>query len=152
MSYKYYSIMRPIGLGTIPNEKVVKIVNYPEGRKQIIATDGRKLMAWGEVEFEFPLTRAQMDAFELKGETEYSTFRHIGYWKNDPNGYEIISIDGTFYALGGWNGEAYERCWECVSKTCAWSDNEYTLKPIYRYETKEGRAEMDKMTDLDEDS
>ncbi|GEM_PF-1307926 len=25
----------------------------------------------------------------------------------------IIEIDGRFFALNGWNGEVFERCWEC---------------------------------------
>ena len=45
MAYKYYSRMRPVGIGTFPG-KPEKITNYPEGRKTVTAGDGTQIQAW----------------------------------------------------------------------------------------------------------
>ena len=56
MSYKYYSIMRPVGIGTYPSNRTpVKIIHYPD-RQKVSAADGRTLEAWGEIEFDEPLS------------------------------------------------------------------------------------------------
>ncbi len=153
MTYKYYSIMRPIGIGTTPRDKnPIRIYNYPEGKTEVTAEDGRKLMAWGEIEYAEPLTQDEMRRYELKGEHEYTPFRKVGFWQKDTNGIEIIKIDGRFFALNGWNGIDYAHCWECKSKFEAMDDKEHCLKPIHGYETAAGIAMMNKMNDLDEDS
>lgn len=153
MTYKYYSIMRPIGIGTTPRDKnPVRIYNYPEGRTEIIAEDGRKLMAWGEIEYAEPLTQDEMRRYELKGEYEYSPYKHVGFWRNNPNDVEIVMIDGQFFALSGWNGLDYSHCWKCKSKFEVADNKEYCLKPIHGYDTPAGIAMMNEMNDLDEDS
>ena len=146
MTYKYYSIMRPVGLGTIPtNKKPVKVTNYPEGKKIITAEDGRKIWAWGEVEYNEPLTEYEMYRYELKGGTEYPKFKHCGYWMGNPS-CEIIGINGHYYVLNGWNGIEYGHCWECLTKTKMLdSDKEYTLTPVYRFNTEAGVAMMNEM-------
>ncbi|HZH58264.1 MAG TPA: hypothetical protein VEY70_01515 [Metabacillus sp.] len=40
-------------------------------------------------------------------------FKNVGKWWNDHN-VKLIEIDGTVYALHGWNGEEFTDCWECV--------------------------------------
>lgn len=40
-------------------------------------------------------------------------YKHIGYWWNDKN-IELIEKDGNVYALHGWNGEKYNKCWKCT--------------------------------------
>ena len=77
----------------------------------------------------------------------------IGKVMQDNNfSYEIIMIDGRFFALNGWNGLDYAHCWECKSKFEAMDDKEHCLKPIHGYETAAGIAMMNEMNDLDEDS
>jgi len=151
MTYKYYSVMRPIDIGTIPpREKPVRIENYPEGRKTVTAADGRKLMAWGEVEYSEPLTENEVYNFELKRDHEYPSFKKVGYWMGDTNGVEIIRIEGKFYALNGWNGTDYGNCWECKSKYEASDDTEYTLTPVYFYDTEAGKALLESMYSMEE--
>ena len=152
MTYKYFSVMRPIGIGTLPNgKKPVRIENY-NTRKQVTADDGRKLMAWGEVEYDKPLTDYEMYSYELKGGYEYEPFRHVGYWMNDGMN-EIIKLGQKYYVLFGWNGESFGHCWECLTPTkMADTEKEYTLKPVHYFETEAGIALMDSMNDMDEDS
>lgn len=151
MAYKYYSIMRPAMIGTFPG-KPTKITNYPEGRKQVTAADGRTLWAWGELEYRDALDDVEVFRYELKPDYEYPEYKHRGWWFNDSGG-EIIEINKRYYVLNGWNGESYGHCWECLTKTkMADSETEYTLKPVYRYETSAGIAMMNEMIDLDEDS
>ena len=51
-------------------------------------------------------------------------------WWNSDN--EIVNIDGTLYALNGWNGEKYLHCWKCIDEFTADSDDkEYEIRPVY---------------------
>lgn len=45
---------------------------------------------------------------------------------------EIVNIDGTLYALNGWNGEKWLHCWECADRWNADpSGKEFEIMPIY---------------------
>ena len=152
MRYLYYSVMRPIGIGTLPKGKTpTRVENFNE-RKQVTTADGRKLMAWGIVEYDMPLTEFEMYSYELKGDYEYMPFRHVGYWMNDGVN-EIIKLGAKYYVLYGWNGEYWGNCWECLTPTkMADGEKEYTLKPVYFFDTDGGRALMETMYDMEEDS
>ena len=55
----------------------------------------------------------------------------IEYWLGGSN-IELAWIDNELYALYGWNGEKYVRCWKCHNKYTAVDDGvEYEIKPIY---------------------
>lgn len=150
-AFRYYSIMRPVGIGTYPG-KPTRVENYPEGKKLITTADGRKLWVWGELEYVEPLNDVDVTRYELRGECEYPEYHHRGYWMND-GAHEIIQLGKKYYVLNGWNGESYGHCWECLTKTkMVDGDAEYTLKPIYRFETEAGITMMNDMSDLDEDS
>ena len=154
MVYRYYTFHRPIDIGTIPmKQKPLRIYNYPEGRKEVVTADGRHIMAWGEVEYKSPLTDEEVYNYELVRDLEYIRYRHVGYWMNDANSYEIIEIENKYYVLHGWNGEKWCNCWECLTKTkMAEPDVEYTLTPIYFGDTDAGTALMETMWDMVEGS
>ena len=58
---KYYSTQRPVSPGTFPREGAGRIVNFDN--KQFCEEIGRD--AWGYIEYEEPLSAAQMEAYEL---------------------------------------------------------------------------------------
>lgn len=60
--YRYYSIMRPISIGTFPKNKSVRdIVNFD--RRQFVSEINRE--AWGYIEYAAPLTEKQAADYEL---------------------------------------------------------------------------------------
>ncbi len=151
MSYKYYSIMRPVGIGTFPC-KPEKITNYPEGRKSVKTLDGSEILAWGELTYAEPLTEKDVRQYELRGEFEYMPWRHVGYWMRDKS-WEIIKLGEKYFVLGGWNGNVYGHCFEVLTTTKMIEPKvEYTLTPVYYYETNAGIAMMNDMTDLEEET
>ena len=149
MSYTYYSIMRPVGIGTYPG-KPESIHNYEGGRKEVSTADGAVIMAWGELTYGDPLTDEQMRQYELRGEYEYAPFRKIGKWMDSD--IDIIKIGKRYFALNGWNGSDYGHCWECKNAKQVMDDSEYTLTPVYFYDTNAGIALMNSMSGMDEDS
>lgn len=57
--------------------------------------------------------------------------KHIGYWWNDDN-IELVDIEGTVFALNGWNGEKFLKCWIATGEYLTESsEEEYILTPIY---------------------
>lgn len=47
----------------------------------------------------------------------------------------VYRVGGQLYALDGWNGEEYTRCWKCIGPLEADPDDRtYTLRPITRAE------------------
>lgn len=62
--YRYYSTQRPIGPGTYPKETggPAEIVNFDQRQ----SVDNGKAMAWGYLEYDHPLTKDQMDSYELR--------------------------------------------------------------------------------------
>lgn len=151
MRYRYYSLHRPVDIGTFPGSPE-KIINYPEGRKEITAADGQTIRAWGELHYTEPLTEEETQRYELRGEYEHLPYRHVGYWLRD-KAKEIIKLGSRFFVLDGWNGTVYMHCFEALTATKMAEPNvEYILTPIYYYETAAGVAMMDAMADLEEDS
>lgn len=54
----------------------------------------------------------------------------IGKWQNTD--IDVAWIDGTLYALNGWNGEKYLHCWKCVDRfTADPGGAEYEIAPVY---------------------
>ena len=53
-------------------------------------------------------------------------------WWNDDD-IEIVEIDGTLYALDGWNGEKFLHCWKCLDKFTEDPEDsaEYQIRPVY---------------------
>lgn len=61
--YRYYSLLRPISIGTIPSSpKPVNIVNF-EASKEV---EGLGHKAWGFVEYTRPLTKGAEYNYDLK--------------------------------------------------------------------------------------
>lgn len=59
-------------------------------------------------------------------------FKSIGKWWNDKN-IELMEINGKTYALSGWNGERFTKCWECEGEgNREASKEEYTITPKYK--------------------
>ena len=61
ISMKYYSTQRPVSPGTFPRQGAGQIVNFDN--KQFCEEIGRD--AWGYIEYEEPLSAAQLEAYEL---------------------------------------------------------------------------------------
>ena len=62
-TYKYYSLERPVSLGTYPKKSnSINIVNYDT--KQLIDDIGR--LAWGYIEYKEPLTKNDCYEYELE--------------------------------------------------------------------------------------
>ena len=65
--YRYYSTQRPVDIATYPQPEgnsLVMIVNYNEDRRRPVASG--RLYAWGEILYPHPLTKEQMEDYELK--------------------------------------------------------------------------------------
>ena len=56
---KYYSVMRPVSIGTCPTQGMMDFINYDK-RKEI---DGH--MAWAEVYYDRELSIEECDNYEL---------------------------------------------------------------------------------------
>ena len=62
MKHRYYSIMRPIGIGTYPTgARVTNIVNFHE--RKYVPEIGRE--AWGYIEFSHTLSKQNQISYEL---------------------------------------------------------------------------------------
>ena len=45
---------------------------------------------------------------------------------------DIVEVEGTLYALNGWNGEKYLHCWKCINEWLADPEGaEYEIAPVY---------------------
>ena len=57
----------------------------------------------------------------------------IGKWAGSD--IDVVEIDGSFYALNGWNGEKYLHCWKCADRFTADPDDdrEYEIAPAYNW-------------------
>lgn len=65
MTHKYYSIMRPVSIGTFPdNGTILGIVNFDN--QQMVESIGK--MAWGYINYGKPLTKKQISDYELVAE------------------------------------------------------------------------------------
>lgn len=55
----------------------------------------------------------------------------IGSWWSDRTT-PLVEIDGSVYALYGWNGEEYTDCWKCTGEFHHdASEERYRIRPIY---------------------
>lgn len=70
MEYKYYSVNRPISIGTYPKKNNIEIRNY-ENRRYVDEIMGN---AWGELKYSEPLTEKDMFEYELKESKEQEEF------------------------------------------------------------------------------
>lgn len=64
--YRYYSTQRPFDIGGTPNTKdnpLLEVVNYDDDKRRPVA--GGKIQAWGEAIYKKPLTRKQIQDYEL---------------------------------------------------------------------------------------
>lgn len=67
---------------------------------------------------------------------EVSVVKIIGKWWNDAS-IDLVELDGTVYALNGWNGEVFTECWECFGDFFNEAgEKSYTLQPIYRFQAE----------------
>ena len=74
MPHRYYSILRPIALGTFPSgKKVLKIHNF-DCRTPILSINR---MAWGYIEFEDPLTDEEAERYDLIKYEETNIQRYV---------------------------------------------------------------------------
>lgn len=65
MKYRYFSTMRPVSIGTYPNNgKVVEIHNFDS--REMVKSIGRE--AWGYVDYSEPLTEKEISSYELVAE------------------------------------------------------------------------------------
>ena len=62
MAYKYYSILRPVSIGTYPKQGLINFENY-DRRKYV---DEINWLAWGELWYSRPLTGEEQDAYDLQ--------------------------------------------------------------------------------------
>lgn len=62
MKYRYFSTQRPVAPGTFPKKPGCEISNYP----QKIYIDGTGFSAWGHIDYDEPLTDAEVNQYELK--------------------------------------------------------------------------------------
>ena len=146
MKFKYYSVMRPVSIGTFPG-KPEHIINYDQ-RQKVKTADGAVIRAWGELYYGDPLTDDEIKRYELRADIQYPEIKTVGAWMNGD--IAVVKIGNRFFALNGWNGTDYGHCWECKNRWTAMDDKEYTLKPVYYYETDAGVALMDTMWDMEE--
>lgn len=58
-------------------------------------------------------------------------FKNAGTWWHDRD-IDLVDIEGTVYALNGWNGEKYLNCWVCTGEDLMdANEKEYGITPIY---------------------
>lgn len=67
-------------------------------------------------------------------------FEYCGFWCRNPD-VVMIRKDGKVYALDGWNGEKYSKCWECVGEFNLDVGEKYAIWPILE-ETENGDFEI----------
>lgn len=64
--YRYYSTQRPFDIGATPDTKdnpLLEVSNYGNDKRRPVA--GGKIQAWGEAIYKKPLTRKQIQDYEL---------------------------------------------------------------------------------------
>ena len=60
---KYYSVMRPVSLGTAPNSDMMNFINYDN--KMEIRTNNGTIQAWAELYYNRELTEQEMKDYEI---------------------------------------------------------------------------------------
>lgn len=91
---RYYSILRPVGIGTFPKtQRVERIRNFV--RRTYVPEIGRE--AWGYIEYENPITDEDARNYDLireEKEMEYSYKEYKGYYIEQQDGMYLVSYDG----------------------------------------------------------
>lgn len=64
--YRYYSVLRPVSIGTIPTVHKLTFRNFMQ--RQYVESIGRE--AWGYVEYDSPLTEEEASQYDLIPEKE----------------------------------------------------------------------------------
>ena len=59
------------------------------------------------------------------------SYRIVGHWNRNIDAPVIVEIQGRYYALDGWDGDAFRHCWECFSLSDRMDDKVYTITPDY---------------------
>lgn len=59
--YRYYAILRPVSLGTVPTVHKMTFRNFME--REYVEEIGRR--AWGYVEYDQPLTPEEVSQYDL---------------------------------------------------------------------------------------
>lgn len=72
--------------------------------------------------------------------------KSVGRWWNNDN-IELVEVKGTVYALDGWNGESYCRCWKCTGERNMDAEGSFTLTPAYEEAGEEYRNETGESSD-----
>ena len=102
--FKYYSVSRPVGIGTYPVDGMLTFVNYNE--RTFVDTLGRE--AWGEIFYNRELSEKELSNYELMPVPEDKTIEIDGYkcrivdeWENGTASYILgrdIEDEEFFFA------------------------------------------------------
>ncbi len=77
---RYYSTLRPIGPGTLPNEDWTHVQNFDQ--RTFVPAIGRE--AWGYVDYDTPLTEKEADDYDLvPGKRSNETFQNVERYMAD---------------------------------------------------------------------
>ena len=120
MSHRYYSVMRPVSLGTFPHEGVLEIKNFD--KREFIQEINHA--AWGYIEYDRVLDESECMLYELMSadvKTWYAVM--ITVWDSDScmNGLiqaKIMQERKQAYRPDGW-----ERRCKNMSLYCEWYGN-----------------------------
>lgn len=83
--YRYYSILRPVGIGTFP-KKDCKINIHNFYQREYVPSIDRE--AWGYIEYEEPLTEEEMRCYDLFGnKPRYEIRVYYERYNMDPDYY-----------------------------------------------------------------
>ena len=61
--------------------------------------------------------------------------KYFDKWNNGE--IDVVEINGRLFALHGWNGETWLRCWECLDKWTMASEKVFEVRPVHRFEIEE---------------
>ena len=61
-------------------------------------------------------------------------YRKVGYWLNDPHGFELIEKNGRIFALCGYSSsnDYFRRCWEVSDQFTAKNPEQLFIAEIKR--------------------
>jgi phenolic acid decarboxylase len=76
--------------------------------------------------------------------------KYVGSWWDDKD-ISLVQLESGVYALYGWCGDRYTKCWKCSGELLMdASKEEYELKPIYAGDLIPGFWETHEEDDSDE--
>lgn len=94
--YKYYSLLRPVSIGTYPKKGMQAFKNYDY--RQEIAGIGR---AWGELFYDRKLTDKEISSYDLAADAEENrnaSYGEIACIQDLPDA-ELIELLNTLYQM-----------------------------------------------------